>query len=120
MYLLPAPISIFHACLAQTFFALTVCLAFFTSAEWIAGGGRVRQLSNVSSLVELKESLFMMIALVYAQLVLGATLRHTTNHLVVISHIVGGFLVLIQAIIIINRTSKIVDTEKLIYPALLL
>src|SRR3989338_4154315 len=34
IYLLPAPISIFHACFAQTFFALIVSLAFFTSKEW--------------------------------------------------------------------------------------
>src|SRR3989338_2934111 len=40
MYLLPAPISIFHACLAQTFFALIVSLAFFTSREWFSTEGK--------------------------------------------------------------------------------
>src|SRR3989338_726134 len=36
LYLLPDPVSIFHACLAQTFFALIVALAFFTSREWFS------------------------------------------------------------------------------------
>ena len=33
-YLLPTPISVAHACLAQTFFCLTFALAIFTSESW--------------------------------------------------------------------------------------
>jgi heme a synthase len=36
LFLLPAPVSILHACLAQTFFAVVVALAFVTSKEWLS------------------------------------------------------------------------------------
>ena len=115
IYLLPAPISILHACLAQTFFAFVVSLAFFTSREWVSSGASTLQVS------ELKQPLFMMIALVYAQLILGATLRHTTNHAIVISHIVTGFLVLIHSMVIMIRIVKNFESEKkLVYPSVVL
>ncbi|MBI4358084.1 MAG: COX15/CtaA family protein [Candidatus Omnitrophica bacterium] len=117
LYLLPAPVSIFHACLAQTFFALVTSLAFVTSKEWTSNGtryGRDRfcfdcaneNLSrSVPGTVEcpLLAPLWMMVALVYLQLILGATLRHTTNSMVAISHVVSAFLVLIHAIIVMVR-----------------
>ena len=37
IFLLPTAISVTHACLAQTFFCLTVGLAVFTSASWRSG-----------------------------------------------------------------------------------
>ena len=40
-YLLPTPISVAHACLAQTFFCLTVALAIFTSHSWPGEVARV-------------------------------------------------------------------------------
>ena len=39
-YLLPTPISVAHACLAQTFFCLTVALAIVTSRWWREAGSR--------------------------------------------------------------------------------
>jgi heme A synthase len=36
-YLLPTPISVAHACLAQTFFCLTLAIAIFTSRSWEYG-----------------------------------------------------------------------------------
>jgi hypothetical protein len=35
IFLLPTPISITHACLAQTFFCLVIALAYSTSPEWL-------------------------------------------------------------------------------------
>ena len=106
LYLLPAPISVLHACLAQTFFALVVSLAFFTSREWFLPS------TTSSSVGKLKQLLLLMVALVYAQLILGATLRHTTNHLIVISHIVTGFLVLIHSIVVMVRVFQDFESEK--------
>lgn len=68
---LPPGVSVAHACLAQAIFALTVALWLVTSRSWMerpatAGGGwRVLPLAASASL------------LVYAQLVLGAVMRHT-------------------------------------------
>ena len=41
-YLLPTSISMTHACLAQTFFCMTIALAYFTSPTWKRGLPRVR------------------------------------------------------------------------------
>lgn len=70
LYFLPAPISIGHAGLAQIFFVLVVGLALFTSAGWRAGrpgpDDRVAvRLAQVTPPV------------IYAQILLGATMRHT-------------------------------------------
>ena len=98
-YLLPPPISIFHACLAQTFFTLVVWLSFATSKEWFSHDSNLKQAKAEG----LKRPLIMLIALIYLQLILGATLRHTANHLIVISHIVNGFLVLIHAGVVMMK-----------------
>ncbi len=70
LFLLPTPVSVTHACLAQTFFCLTIALAYATSSEW--DGARpgpdragVRPVALVATVV------------VFAQLLLGALMRHT-------------------------------------------
>ena len=70
LLLLPAPVSIGHAGLAQVFFCLTLSLAVFTSPGWRAAADpvddpRLRRLASVT------------VALVYLQILLGATMRHT-------------------------------------------
>jgi heme a synthase len=70
IFLLPAPISISHAGLAQLFFCATVSLALFTSRSWRAAApavddARLRGLALTTT------------ALVYAQILIGATMRHT-------------------------------------------
>lgn len=69
---LPDAISIAHAGLAQIFFCLTVSLALFTSAGWLAtprdgwiGDRLLRLVATVTT------------ALVYIQILIGATVRHT-------------------------------------------
>jgi len=71
MYLLPAPISIFHACLAQTFFALVVAIAYVQSKEWSMAPTIQADVSR------LKRVVLAMIAMIYIQLILGALIRHT-------------------------------------------
>jgi cytochrome c oxidase assembly protein subunit 15 len=78
LYLLPTPVSVSHATLAQTFFCLTVLLAFATSREWKqadvhANGDRhgLRTLTIVATMS------------VYVQLILGAVVRHTGSALAI-------------------------------------
>jgi heme a synthase len=67
LFLLPTTISVAHACLAQTFFCLTVAIAVVTSPRWerAAGVDRVTRLSMVTA------------SAVFLQLMIGAVMRHT-------------------------------------------
>ena len=71
LYLLPTPISVTHACLAQTFLCLTVGLAYGTSREWLRDTPRVVDSAGV------RTAAFTAAAVVYTQLILGALMRHT-------------------------------------------
>lgn len=70
IFLLPAPISIGHAALAQLFFCLIVTLALFTSRGWREPRVPFRQDRALAGLT-LGTTL-----LVYVQILLGATMRH--------------------------------------------
>jgi cytochrome c oxidase assembly protein subunit 15 len=70
LYFLPAPISIAHAGLAQIFFCLTLTLAVVTSPRWKnalspADDPMLRRIAVTTTV------------LVYSQILLGATMRHT-------------------------------------------
>jgi cytochrome c oxidase assembly protein subunit 15 len=87
IFLLPKPISISHACLAQLFFSTTVLIAIFTSPRWArdatmvddAGSPSLHLLSTAVPLC------------VLAQLALGAAARHKA--LGVLPHVVGAAIV---------------------------
>ena len=70
LFLLPAPISIGHAGLAQLFFCTTVSLALFTSRGWRTprqppvDDGMLRRVALATTI------------LVYCQILVGATMRH--------------------------------------------
>ena len=71
LYFLPDPVSIGHAGLAQIFFCLTVAIALFTSRTWQ---------SPAAPPVDdprLRRRLVGMLLLVYTQILIGATMRHT-------------------------------------------
>lgn len=72
LFLLPTPISVTHAVLAQTFFILTIIVAYSLSLE------RQRREFAVDHARPLfiKTTLFFA-ALIYLQLILGALMRHT-------------------------------------------
>ena len=88
LFLLPKPISIGHACLAQLFFSTTVSIALFTSPSWRrgaqivpdAGGPSVRSLALACPFI------------VLAQLALGAAYRHQALGLV--PHVIGAMAVM--------------------------
>jgi heme a synthase len=70
LFFLPAPVSTAHAGLAEVFFCLTIALALFTSPSWLDGGARVddpglRRMATTTT------------ALIYLQILVGATMRHT-------------------------------------------
>src|SRR5688572_8747178 len=71
---LPKPVSILHACLAQTFFCLTVALAVWTSPRWAAPPPPRTEPPSSAPLHLIAAMLF---ASLYLQLILGAVLRHT-------------------------------------------
>lgn len=71
LYLLPLPISVAHATLAQSFFCLVVCLKYFTSQEWKTNPKRI------SAPAAHRNIFIIMAALVYVQLILGAVVRHS-------------------------------------------
>ena len=97
--LLQHALAIIHACLAQAFFALTVSLALFTSAEWraqqptpIDDGGRLRRLALVTTV------------LVYIQIIFGALLRHSGERLD--GHLLFAALVAIHVVLLLLRVTR--------------
>jgi len=69
-YMLPAPISVGHASLAQLFFCFAVSVALFTSRSWLA---------PVAPPVDdagLRSRALVLTSLIYLQILIGATMRH--------------------------------------------
>ena len=113
--LLEQTLAIFHAATAQLFFALTVCLAVFTSAEWsrdvdekvVNDGGRLRRLGAITTI------------LIYGQIIFGALLRHTGER--VDAHLTLAALVTLHVIFIIIRVmTGYSAVPRLVRPALAL
>jgi len=72
MFFLPPAISTAHAGLAEIFFCLTVAIALFTSPRWVEGySGQPVDDSGLRRLTTATT------ALVYCQILVGATMRHT-------------------------------------------
>ena len=80
LFLLPAPISTLHACLAQTFFCLTISIALFTSPSWKRGLPLIK--SRAES-IPLQTLCATATAFIYLQLILGALMRHTNSGLAI-------------------------------------
>jgi cytochrome c oxidase assembly protein subunit 15 len=72
LFFLPAAISTAHAGLAEIFFCLTVAIALFTSPAWT----RVESDAGVDDRV-LRNVAMTTTVLIYAQILIGATMRHT-------------------------------------------
>jgi len=70
LFFLPPAVSIVHASLAEVFLCLTVAIALFMSPGWNAARGvlddvKLRRLATATTI------------LIYAQILIGATMRHT-------------------------------------------
>src|SRR5262245_61660957 len=70
LFLLPTAISVLHACLAQTFFLLTIAMAYATSREWLGATDLEDDHAHVRS------AAYLATGVIYAQLLLGALMRH--------------------------------------------
>ena len=95
LFLLPKPISISHACLAQLFFCTVVSIAVFTSPSWLRGP----QIVEDSSWPPLRSLGVLVPALVLCQIALGAAFRHGAAGIT--PHIVGA-MVVTGAILIVS------------------
>ncbi|MCB9853033.1 MAG: COX15/CtaA family protein [Phycisphaerales bacterium] len=80
-YMLPTWISVFHACLAQTFLCVLTTIAVLTHPRW-SGSTRssvaLPKRSHSSAMAPLA-----LIVVVFAQLIAGAIMRHTQSGLAV-------------------------------------
>jgi heme a synthase len=84
IFMLPKPVSISHACLAELFFSTTVLIALFTSAEW----QRERPMVDDSGAPSLHALALAVPLFVLAQLALGASARHKAVG--VLFHVIGA------------------------------
>lgn len=77
LFFLPAAISTAHAGLAEIFFCIIVAIALFTSPRWISGYRRSpSEASGVDDLALVRTATATTI-LIYTQILIGATMRHT-------------------------------------------
>ena len=78
LYFLPTPVSISHAGIAQIFFCLTVCLALFTSPGWHRTHGEAKHNDLSPEADHIINTLATGLPiLIYVQILIGATMRHT-------------------------------------------
>ncbi len=103
IYLLPRWISVFHACLGQTFFATIVLITYFLSTHWSDEGERVESTHTVS----FQRLALATTAFIYIQLILGALTRHGQKTDPIINyHYLTAFLVFLHAIFLIFNSSR--------------
>jgi cytochrome c oxidase assembly protein subunit 15 len=74
LFFLPAAISTAHAGLAEIFFCMTVAIALFTSPGWLAG---YRVGTGAHTGAPLRAVATSATVLIYVQIIVGATMRHT-------------------------------------------
>jgi len=90
-YFLPAPVSVAHASLAQTFLCLTIALAMLTGRRWFDADPPV---STPAARVLRPLALVTTLA-IFGQLILGASIRHSDSGLV--AHIFAALVVVVCA-----------------------
>jgi len=97
--LLPPSVSIAHAVIAQTFFCLTVAMAYFLyplprPLSPLRGTGRGEGLI-------LRRLLILTVSLIFLQLILGAITRHTGH--MIIPHVIVALLVAVHVLFVVVR-----------------
>jgi cytochrome c oxidase assembly protein subunit 15 len=73
LYFLPAPVSTAHAGLAEIFFCMTVAIALFTSPRWLTAHRAAPAIDDAV----LRRLATAATVLIYSQILIGATMRHT-------------------------------------------
>ncbi len=79
LFFLPTPVSVAHGVLAQTFFILTIVIAYSLSVERKQREGTEEQTHPM-----ILKTIFMFTTLIYIQLILGAIMRHSHSGLAVL------------------------------------
>lgn len=74
LFLLPTPVSVAHACLAQAFLGLVVAIAVVTSPHWQPASGRLDGAARLAAVSA---------GAVFVQLIIGAVMRHTKSGLAI-------------------------------------
>ena len=138
LFLLPTPISMTHACLAQTFFCLTIAIALFTSPGWKHGLPLVKPREEI---VPIQTLCAMTTTAIYLQLILGALMRHTKSGLAIpdfplafgriippftsdkivihFAHRVGALIVMAMIVWTFSRIARLYSDHRLLFrPAL--
>ena len=80
LFFLPTTISSAHAGLAEIFFCMTVAIALFTSPGWLAGSQSVLTTVALAEVVDdsmLRRVATWTTAVIYAQIIVGAVMRHS-------------------------------------------
>jgi cytochrome c oxidase assembly protein subunit 15 len=113
---LPAPVSVMHACLAQTFFCLVATLVLLTSKSWQK---KVEFEVEERNHFSLRKIGVLTTASIYFQLILGAALRHSKSG--ILFHVAGAFLVTFFILWFVGRIYKYFEhRSELFKPALIL
>ncbi|MEX2302639.1 MAG: COX15/CtaA family protein [Bryobacterales bacterium] len=99
IFLLPTAVSVGHACLAQLFFSATVILALVTSPGWRRGVPGA--LLTDAGAPSLRTLCLVANGAVFAQLLMGAGLRH--KGFGIIPHLVGAAVVAVLVVWVIAR-----------------
>ncbi len=116
LYLLPRAVSVTHACLAQSFFSLITCLAYFTSREWREG-----QTAETPVAASLQRLIAVTALFIFLQLVVGALVRHgKKTDPIIQSHYMLAFLIFIHTIFVLMKTSREAGVKKKFFPHALL
>ena len=116
LFFLPAPVSVMHACLAQAFFCIVSSLALLTSEGWKKSEGNT---TGDTKGISMRQLPLWTTASVYAQLILGAALRHSKTGL--LWHVLGAFVVTLLVIWTVARVFKYyADVASLFRPAMIL
>jgi protoheme IX farnesyltransferase len=86
-FFLPTVVSVAHAGLAEAFFCLTIALAMVSSRTWFAAPQETPRAGWLQCMTAAT------VAVVYAQIILGAVIRHADRG--VFAHIFGAIVVLL-------------------------
>ncbi len=115
LFYLPKLVSIGHATLAQTFFALTVSLALFTRTDW---RWDERKVPDITSPTARGLAVFTTVV-VFIQVIMGAAFRH--NELGIAPHFIGGIVVMLSVLWLFETVfNKYPDVQALKIPTVLL
>ena len=104
LYLLPAPISVTHACLGPIFFCLVVSLLVIYSPGWDEKSGRF---SSDGTARRFRFFSLLNFISAFVQLLLGAVVRHTGRGMGL--HIFSAFLVLVSTGFVVAQSSVLTE-----------